>query len=267
VEAVNSHVEYQEEILKSEHKNLNLPWTPFPRKEKKRRLLEYEEADYILVPSEFVKNSFLVKGFAREKLLKVPYGFNRLSNGNSQVDSIPANDTFTILYVGSISVRKGIRYLIEAFQKLSHPAKKLVLVGPNTNDGALNDLNLTDDIVFTGVLKGTELEKAYRSADLFCLPSLEEGLALVLGEALSFGLPIIATTNTGAEDIITHEIEGYIVGIRDSSAISEKLQAFADEPRLLNAIRNKAYQKSRQLNGWEETGKNLVSTLSKINAV
>jgi hypothetical protein len=50
-------------------------------------------------------------------------------------------------------VRKGVRYLIEAFKKLSHPKKRLVLVGPNVNDGALNGLILTPDIVFTGVLK------------------------------------------------------------------------------------------------------------------
>jgi glycosyltransferase involved in cell wall biosynthesis len=48
------------------------------------------------------------------------------------------------------------------------------------------------------------LEQAYHAADIFCLPSIEEGLALVLGEALSFGLPIITTCNSGAEDIITH---------------------------------------------------------------
>ena len=169
-----------------------------------------------------------------------------------------------MLFVGSISVRKGIRYLIEAFHKISHPGKKLVLVGPNANDGALKDLTITPDIIFTGVLKGKNLEEAYQSADIFCLPSIEEGLALVVGEALSYGLPTIATTNTGADDIINNDEQGFIVPIRDSISIYQKLQALIDDKDLYERIRSNAYKKSKDLNGWEETGNNLVRTLSKL---
>ena len=262
VEAVNSHVGCQERLLEQEHKSLGIPWKPFPEKEKLRRLKEYDEADFILLPSDFVKRSFLAKGFPESKLLKVPYGFNTCT---SRSNHAPGNgETFTVLFVGSISVRKGIRYLIEAFHKISHPAKKLLLVGPNANDGALEGLNITHDIVFTGVLKGKDLEEAYQSADVFCLPSIEEGLALVLGEALSYGLPTIATTNTGADDIINNDEQGHIVPIRDSVAISQKLQALIDDNDLYKRIRFNAYKRSRDLNGWEETGNNLVKTLSKL---
>src|SRR5215204_452681 len=262
VEAVNSHVENQERILEEEHKSLGIAWKPFPEKEKLRRLKEYNEADFILLPSDFVKRSFLVKGFPESKLLKVPYGFNTCTNRSNHT---PGNrESFTVLFVGSISVRKGVRYLIEAFHKISHPGKKLVLVGPNANDGALKGLTITHDIVFTGVLKGKDLEKIYQSADVFCLPSIEEGLALVVGEALSYGLPSIATTNTGADDIINNDEQGFIVPIRDSIAISQKLQALIDDNDLYERIRFNAYKKSKDLNGWEETGNNLVRTLSKL---
>jgi len=265
VEAVNSHVEFQEDILETESKNLNLRWKPFPLKEKMRRVKEYEEADYILLPSEFVKRSFIAKGFPERKLLKVSYGFNKSSyHDDANIKNDQGQSSYTILYVGSICVRKGVRYLIEAFKKLSHPKKRLVLVGPNVNDGALNGLILTPDIVFTGVLKGKNLEQAYHAADVFCLPSIEEGLALVLGEALSFGLPIITTCNTGADDIITDGREGYILPIRDSISIWQKLQAFVDDPELFKKFQQNAFNRSKQLNGWEETGKNLVSTLSKV---
>jgi starch synthase len=266
VEAVNSHLEYQEELLAQEYKYLGLPWKPFLEIEKKRRLMEYEEADYILLPSDFVKRSFIAKGFPESKLLKVPYGFSKsIISGLDHKKNIKT-DTLTVLYVGSISVRKGIRYLIEAFRKISHPKKKLLLVGPDTNDGALKGVNLTADIVFTGALKDRQLEAAYESADVFCLPSIEEGLALVLGEALSFGLPIIATCNTGADDIITDGNEGYIVPIRDSEAIRQKLQALADNPELINQIRHNAYTKAANLNGWEETYENLVNTLCLVHS-
>ena len=116
MEVVNSHVEYQEDLLREEHVSLNLPWEPFHKKDKERRLKEYDAADYILLPSEFVKQSFLSKGFLEEKLLRVPYGFTipaQKANNN-----VKAHSTFNVLYVGSISVRKGVRYLIEAFKML-----------------------------------------------------------------------------------------------------------------------------------------------------
>ncbi|GAB3333777.1 hypothetical protein GCM10027299_41610 [Larkinella ripae] len=264
VEAVNSHVQYQEDILQEEHRSLSLPWVPFNKKEKNRRIDEYKEADYILLPSEFVKNSFLELGFPEHKLLKVPYGFSPFMNANTETASEEKSEDFTVLYVGSISVRKGLRYLLQAFEQLQHPRKKLIIVGPKTKLTGIDDLNIPPQVSFTGVLKGEALQKAYRSASVFCLPSIEEGLALVLGEALSYGLPIIATTNTGAADIISDGKEGFIVPIRDSNSIHEKLQFLADEKESYYTMKISAKEKSLQLNGWEETGQLLVSTLSQI---
>jgi starch synthase len=259
VEAVNSHVSYQEDLLREEHERAGLPWLPFPVYEKERRLQEYEEADYILLPSDFVKNSFLEKGFPAHKLLKVPFGFENMAGSASAPDK--DSDTFTVLYVGSLSVRKGIRYLLDAFARLQHPKKRLLLVGPDANDGALAGTILPPGVVLTGSLKGAELTQAYQSASVFCLPSIEEGLALVLGEALSFGLPIIATTNTGASDLFTDGHEGYIVPICSSEAILQKLQLLADNPEVLQQLSAASYAKAESLDGWQQTGHNLVSAL------
>ena len=261
VEAVNSHVAYQERILEEEHRRLNLPWTPFLKKEKERRIKEYVQADYILTPSEFVKKSFLEFGFPEHKLLKVPFGFDRLS-----VDSIDReSENFTVLYVGSISIRKGVRYLIQAFEKLQHSNKKLVIVGPRDDPDGLQGLSIPANVSFTGVLKGKQLAQAYQTADVFCLPSLEEGLALVLGEALSYGLPIITTTNSGGYDILTDQQEGFIVPICDSNSIYEKLQMLADDKELRQAMRLAAQIKAQRIEGWDATGALLTSTLSGLS--
>lgn len=262
VEAVNSHVLYQEELLRKEHEMLGLVWEPFYPMEKARRLAEYDIADYILMPSNFVKRSFLKMGFPEEKLLKVPYGFDKLTDHT--LSSVADINIFTILYVGSISVRKGLRYLIEAFEKLNHPAKKLVIVGPENTPNGLHDIIIPAGVVFTGVLKGQELEAAYQNASVFCLPSIEEGLALVLGEALSYGIPIIATENTGADDIITDGEEGFIVPIRQADVIAQKLQIFADDKVLYNTMKKKAMKRANSLSGWDETGRLLVETLKRI---
>jgi alpha-maltose-1-phosphate synthase len=264
VEVVNSHLTYQENLLEEECRSINLSWYPSLKAERLRRLKEYEEADYILLPSEFVRRSFLLQGFAPEKLLKVPYGFKTYQQKENELSLDKNDNSFTVLYVGSISVRKGVRYLINAFKQLKHPQKKLFLVGPNANDGALKGLSLDDDIVCTGVLKGEDLDRIYKSADVFCLPSIEDGFGLVLGEALSYGLPIITTCNTGADEIITEGKEGFVVPIRNSQAILEKLQLLAGSPELFSEIRSNSIIKAKGLNGWEEAGKRLVNTLLEV---
>lgn len=264
VEAVNTHLLEQDQILRSEYKMLNLPFTSLNEKEKTRRLKEYDLADYILLPSEYVKQSFLKFGYPVEKLLKVNYGFNNRINLDERVRKTAGGKPFTVLFVGSISVRKGLRYLIEAFQKLNVVNKKLIIVGPISSPSGIEDLKISNNIVFTGVLKGKQLEDAYEDADVFCLPSLEEGLALVLGEALSFGIPIIASENTGASELITNGEEGYVVPIKDSHALYEKMQLLADDPALRNRCRQFAKSKSSGFLGWEESGRNLVSTLLQL---
>ncbi|WP_413668456.1 glycosyltransferase family 4 protein [Mucilaginibacter sp. Mucisp86] len=264
-EAVNSHVQYQENLMKEEYESLNLEWQPFHDKEKARRIEEYHIADYILMPSNFVKRSFIEAGFPEHKLIRVPYGFNQLTTSPELADN-KDRDTFTVLYVGSISVRKGLKYLIEAFRLLNHPNKKLVIVGPESNPNGLADIIIPDGVVFTGILKGQELEAAYKRANVFCLPSIEEGLALVLGEALSFGVPIIATENTGADDIIADGEEGFIVPIRNSKSVADKLQLLADDKQLYENMKAKAVKKATGLKGWDETGRLLIASLNDVFA-
>lgn len=263
VEAVNSHVEYQEQILKEEYNKLNIPWVPFPVTEKRRRIEEYNLADYILVPSEFVKRSFLEKGFDNKKILKVPFGFNQLNIQKNKLEK-NVNSSFTILFVGSISVRKGVRYLINAFEKLQMANKKLIIVGPRAKTTGIADLKISKEIVFTGVLKGEALDAAYKNADVFCLPTLEEGMALVQGEALSYGLPIITTTNSGGDDLIEDGVEGFLVPIRDADAIHDKLELLSENTNVLTTMKLAAQKRATSLNGWEETGKNLCATLDKV---
>lgn len=262
VEVVNTHVDYQEKILMEEYGRLGQSFIPFHKQEKERRIQEYAAADYIMYPSEFVKQSFLQYGFPEEKMVKVSYGFNELPQ-RSLVKKEAG--TFTILYVGSISVRKGLRYLVKAFEKLEHPGKKLVLVGPTQEITGLEDLKLTNNIILTGSLKGEALEQAYKSADVFCLPSIEDGFGLVIGEALSYGVPVIATTNTGAFEIITNGVNGYIVPIRDTEAILDKLEALAGNTELLNHMSIAALKTIESLNGWQTSKEQLVTVLYRCS--
>jgi starch synthase len=265
VEAVNSHVLVQEEIMREEHRRLGLPPPVFHRRETARRVEEYAQADAVLCPSAFVKASFVQRGLPPERIFVVPYGMSISVSPENAAPPPPDRDAvFRVLYVGQISPRKGLRYLFEAFAALRHPRKELVIVGPKGQPTGLENLTPPDGTQFRGVLKGEDLARAYREATVFVLPSVEEGLALVLGEALAAGTPVIATVHSGALDLYENGREGFIVPIRDPAAIREKLQQLADDAGLRDRMAHAAQDRARTLEGWDRAGRKLVETLDHL---
>jgi alpha-maltose-1-phosphate synthase len=261
VEAVNSHARVQERILLEEHERLGLPFRRFHPREMARRIREYEEADAILCPSSFVRDSFIDEGTPPERLFLVPYG----ASFQDVPLAPPGRDgTFRVLYVGQISVRKGLRYLLEAFEKLHHPAKELWIVGPRTNQTGIESVKVPDNTRFLGVLKGDDLIRAYQSSSVFVLPTVEEGLAHVLGEALSFGLPVVTTVNSGGADLFQDGKEGFLVPIRSPDILAEKMQLLADDPAYRDRMSGAARARAKLLGGWDESGRLLVEALASI---
>jgi glycosyltransferase involved in cell wall biosynthesis len=208
-----------------------------------------------------VKKSFVAQGIPAERIAVVPYGIDPAPMAKA---STRDHNRFRVLYVGQIDIRKGLRYLIAAFEQLRHPNKELWIVGPTTSQTGIADLTLPTGTRFFGVLKGEELAQVYREANVFVLPTIEEGLALVLGEALSFGVPVVTTVNSGGDDLFTDGVEGFIVSIRSPDAIAERLQQLADQPELRMKMSLAAQARSRGLQSWDETGARLVKTLASL---
>jgi len=261
VEAVNGHVLVQERIMREEHQRRKLPPPRFHPREVARRVKEYELADAILCPSAFVRESFESEGFSRDRLFVVPYGASFPAATSAPRSS---DGTFRVLYVGQIGVRKGLSYLFDAFERLRHPKKELWIVGPRTQQTGIENVRPPDGTRFFGTLKGDDLARAYRDSSVFVLPTVEEGLALVLGEALSFGLPVITTVNSGGADLFQDGQEGFLVPIRLPEVIAEKLQRLADDPALLQGMSDAAQARAKSLGGWETSGRLLVETLTSI---
>jgi starch synthase len=263
VEAVNSHVLVQKRIMDEENRTLGLPLTGFPPREVARRVREVENADAVVCPSHFVKDSFVSEGFPADRVHVVPYGIPP----PEPVEPRAADDgTFRVLYVGQLSPRKGVRYLLDAFTRLRHPKKELVLVGPRSQPSGLEGVPIPDGVRFAGVLKGAELARAYRDASVFVLPTLEEGLALVLGESLAHGTPVIATVNSGGADLFTDGTEGFLVPIRDPEALAQRMQLLADDPALRAQMSQAALARLHKLGGWDRAEQLLVETLKQVAA-
>jgi glycosyltransferase involved in cell wall biosynthesis len=93
---------------------------------------------------------------------------------------------------------------------------------------------------------------------VFCLLSLEEGLALVLAQAMAMGLPIIATPNTGASDLITDGVEGFLVPVRDPDAALAKLALLATDPALRRKMGRRARVRVETGFSWTDYGDRTV---------
>ena len=261
LEEVNSHIDLCHQLMKEEFEKLSLGKYNFRFPDHNSRLIAYNEADYILVPSEFERQSFLKKGFSASKIIKMNYGFDNSSKYLPELNN--ENNSFKVLYVGQLHFRKGLRYAIEAFKKIQHPNKSFVIVGNTTYVTGLENLAIPDNVIFTGPLKGENLVKQYKEADVFVLPSIEDGFGLVAGEALSYGLPVIVSSNCGACDVIIDGYNGYIVPPFNSDLIFEKFQNLADDRELLNQLSRNVIDSHYKLKDWDNVVSEFLNNLQK----
>jgi glycosyltransferase involved in cell wall biosynthesis len=176
-------------------------------------------ADHCIVASNFTKLTLIENGVPEQRIHRVPYGVD--ISAHKVRDE--RNSTFRVVFVGQMVQRKGLEYLLKAWSKLQLPNAELVLAGRGRVDTKLLAA-FQSNFVYMSDLSDRKLEELYDCSDVFCMPSLVEGFGLVYLEALACGLPVIATPNTGAADIVREGREGFIVPIRDVEALAEKLE-------------------------------------------
>ena len=259
----SSHPFYADKILKEEYEKFGLKRKPFQLSHPEiieKEIKEFEESDYICIPSFFVKKTFLEYGVSENKLIQIPYGVD-LSNFRQ----IPKNDNiFRIIFTGTICIRKGVQYLLQAFKELNLKNSELVLIG-NISDDIKNVLSKYNDLnVKIKYTPHFELYKEYSQGSIFVLPSIEEGLARVILEAMACGLPVVVTTNTGGEDVVRENIDGFIIPIRDVEKLKEKILYLYENPEICKQMGQNAKERVKSAFTWEDYGNKIYETYQKI---
>lgn len=186
---------------------------------------EQDLADRIICGSNFVKNSLIARGIDPNKISVVPLG--RLKDENlarhQGIAQSPQEreDGLRILFAGSVGLRKGIPYLLEALRKIKGKIPFTCKIAGTIEIKPERVNEYSDVCEFLGRVSRSQIKDLYTWADVFILPSICEGSAMVTYEAMSFGLPIITTSNSGS--LVRDGIDGFIVSIRDIEAIADKV--------------------------------------------
>lgn len=224
LDAGNSHPENFWKILSQEHLHWGCRYPPISPAHYRRSVAMMKEVDWVLAPSIFVEESFLKHGFFPQKIFRIPYATD-LSLFRPASTRPPSGRPFTVINTGGLSLRKGTPYLLEALRILRTKIPELrILLTSQISDSIRPILANYKDlpIEWSGTLPAALLADRLRSADVFILPSLEEGMARTALEAMACGLPVILTHHTGACDLVKESVNGSVVPIRDSHAIVEK---------------------------------------------
>ncbi len=261
----STHQRFQDEVMAAEYNRWALPYATPPAHILRREEAIYALADAITVPSNVALRSFLAMGVPAEKLHVIPYGV-RLDKFTPTEP--PLAESFEVLFAGQVSLRKGIPYLLQAFARLRHPRAHLTLAGSVQNDlRALLATLPTENVTFIGSIPQPELARLMSRSHVLALPSVEEGLALVQGQAMACGCPVVATAATGAEDLFTDGIEGFIIPGRDPIALADRLQQLADDPTLRAQMSAAAIARVKSFGGWDRYGDQWDTLLHSLTGI
>jgi glycosyltransferase involved in cell wall biosynthesis len=221
-----------------------------------RELREYQLADRILVPSEPARQSFIRQGIDARRVVKVPYGVDISAFSVPTEERCPG----AVVSVAAVGLRKGHHHLIQAFRMLRTRNASLTLVGAVT-PGWDKRLDLDQvGVRTTGPVSRSRVIEELQRASVFVLASIEEGLALVIAQAMACGLPVIATEATGVRELITDGAEGIVVPDRpDAQTLAEAMDALLSDSDRAQAMGAAGRRKAESLGGWDHYGHQVVA--------
>jgi glycosyltransferase involved in cell wall biosynthesis len=222
--------------------SLNVPEDYFRRREQ-----EWALADTVVVNSEFCREALVRQGVPEAKIAIVPLCFeadHRKTGADDKSNREPKSKAkLRILFLGQVILRKGIQYLMQAAKLLENEPIQFDIVGPVGISSAAV-ASASKNMVFHGRATRDQTAGWYRQSDVFVLPTLSDGFAITQLEAMSYGLPIVATPCCG--EVVCDGSDGFIVPPRNPDALAKAFQRYLAEPGLIQHQRKAANAKVKQ---------------------
>jgi len=249
------HPETKENLLQEEEFSLTEKML-FDRKK------ELEGADMCIAASTFTKKTLVENGMDAGKVVVVPYGVNidRYTYIQGEI-----KDEVTFAFVGSYTFRKGINYLLEAATELKKRGYKFrIKMTGRDKAGFIEKFKIQyplDNVEYFSNISHEELITMLHQSDVFVFPSLCEGFAFSIVEAMATGLPVITTNNTIGADIIEEGEQGFVIEPANLEVLISKMEYFILHPEKYKEMGYKASLKVKSLT-WDDFRKGVVDVVS-----
>ncbi len=214
----------------------------------------FMRVDKIVSVSENIKKNICKFGISEDKIVVIPNGVDTNIFSLTTI----AECRFRLLWVGRMGQEKGLEYLIQAIKyvSLKIPEVRLTLVGEGQVRKKLKNmsdrLGLKNNIIFAGEKPHSEIPGYMHENDIFVLPSIHEGFGVGLIEAMSCGLPCIASKTGGIIDIIDDGITGYLVEPANDKKIAEKILSLFYNNKLRREMGRNGRKKVEEKFNWEK---------------
>ncbi|HEX9917345.1 MAG TPA: glycosyltransferase family 4 protein [candidate division Zixibacteria bacterium] len=257
IDVYTAHPEHRRKLLSEEYEKFNLNCRIPDEPLWKKYVKEMELADYLLAPSEYVYNSCTSEGVPEEKIKVIPFGVDL-----QRFKPVKKSDSlFRLLFVGMISINKGVYYLLEAYKQLHLPKSELVLIGHLQPE--FKNIITKYNGLFRHLphVPNGQLLNWYGGSSAFVFPSLTEGSAMVTYEAMACGIPSIVTENSGS--VVRDKVDGFVIPIRDIESLKEKILFFYENEEKRKEMGKSARERAEQFT-WERYGNQLIKFYERI---
>jgi glycosyltransferase involved in cell wall biosynthesis len=250
-EFATAHVTKAREVLSREAER-HPEWSAtisnfhFPDWYRQRLEAEPHAAEICIAASQFTVRSLEEAGVAPDRIQLLPLGADL---DQFRCRRRPEKGPFRILFVGGVGQRKGVKYLLQAFDRIRGRGMELTLAGPLPAD--LRPLTpYRERIRLTGRLDQAAVVEEMHRAHVLVLPSVFEGFGLVIAEAMATGMPVIASTHSAGPDVIREGIDGFVLEPDDVDGLAERLNRLQSDRRQAVEMGLRAAERAREFS-WE----------------
>jgi glycosyltransferase involved in cell wall biosynthesis len=273
LDAENSHPRLFWELLSEEQKRWESPDPPVAPFYNQRCRETVDLSDYVFAASPFVRDSFLDQGWDPQRVLLYSLPVN-LDLFKPAPTPRPESRPLTLLNTGALCLRKGTPYLLEAFRLIRKQEPRAVLrltqtIRADAKPALRRFADLPIDWAPSFNLGIDEQRQRYlerfQTSDIFVFPTIEEGFAVVVKEALACGLPVITTRHSGASDVIQPGENGELVPIRDPQATADAVLKWWSKIREGKLPQN--LQRSRGLLSFESFEETIMNHLRALGTL
>lgn len=228
----------------------------------KRYISEIQNTEYFIVASQFVKKSLLYSGVKEKQISVIPYGVD--PKKFSYRKKTKYKEKLQLLYVGQITCKKGLEYLLKAVSTFPTEKVSITLAGDfNKTNPIYRKYKDKDNIQFLGFVTRDVLANVYREADVFVFPTLGEGFGMVILEAMSCGLPAIVSDHAGGNDVILDGFNGFEFEAGNEKMLSSQIEWFILHPERIPEMSENAYETALNYT-WDRYHTNVSRVIEKM---